>query len=226
MPSTTDKPTATTRASAGLLTTLRDVLFEATPSSAVKVSGPPSPPPISASADVDAARTALRQGLEAALGPGLRELLLQLEALREVLPDAKQRLRAALRVLSLKGVAPAALVAELEQVLGELAEQNTVFSSKLAARRASIEAEQGQAEATCRDQTADAQQSIVRLEGELAAARAELTAASAQREQALAACEESRRRLTQKQLGFEHAYSELCGEYTTLQQQLSNPQAV
>src|SRR4051794_12661897 len=116
MSTVTDKPTAT-RSTASLLGTLRDVLFETTPSAPTKVSTLSGPAPTSTSADLEAARVALYQGLEASLGAGMRELALQVEGLREVLPDARQRQRAALRVLALKGISAPALAGELEQAI-------------------------------------------------------------------------------------------------------------
>jgi chromosome segregation ATPase len=221
MPTTSDKAT-TSRAAAGLLSTLRDVLFETTPNGVAKVSTISAPPPASTSADLEAARLALQQGLEAATGPGVREFALQVEALREVLPDAKQRQRAAMRVLALKGISPPALAAELQHAIACLGAQREAFFGKLAARRASIEQQRGAAVETCKVETAEAEQAIARLQGELDAARAALAAAGARREQALGDCDENAQRLAAKQLCFERAFSELHGEYATLEQQLSN----
>src|SRR6188768_2656262 len=221
MPTTSNKP-ITNRANTGFLGTLRDVLFETTPNSPAKVSADSSSDQAPNTTDLEAARAALRQSLEESLGPGTRELSLQVEALREALPDARQRLRAALRVLSLKGFPAPALVAELQQAIAGLARQNEAFSGKISARRAALDEQRSQAIEACRVQTSETEQAIARLQAELEAARAQLAEAAAHREQALATCAEHAARLADKQLSFERAFSELHGEYATLKQQLSN----
>ena len=221
MPTTSNKPT-TNRANTGFLGTLRDVLFEATPNSQAKVSVHRASEQLPEEADLEAARAALRQSLEETLGPGTRELSLQMEALREALPDAKQRLRAALRVLSLKGFPSSALVAELNQAIAALTGQNDTFSRKLSTRRAAIDEQRNQAIEACRVETEQTEQTIVKLQAELEAARAQLAEAAARREQALASCTEHASRLAAKQQSFERAFGELHGEYATLTQQLSN----
>jgi chromosome segregation ATPase len=220
MPTTSNKPT--TR----FLGTLRDVLFETTPNGPAKVSGNSPAPQTPTNADFEAARAALRQSVEESLGPGTRELTLQVEALREALPDARQRLRAALRVLSLKGFPAPALVAELEQAIAGLTRQNEAFSSKLSTRRAAVEDQRQQAVEACRVETEQTEQAIVQLQAELEAARAQLAEAAARREQALATCDEHATRLAAKQQSFERAFGELHGEYATLTQQLSNAESV
>jgi chromosome segregation ATPase len=221
MPTTSNKP-ITNRANTGLLGTLRDVLFETTPNSPAKVSAHSASEQLPGNADLDAARGALRQSLEESLGPGTRELSLQLEALREALPDAKSRLRAALRVLSLKGFPAPALVAELEQAIAGLTRQSEAFSSKLTARRAALDDQRNQAIEACRVETEQTEQTIVKLQAELEAARAQLAEAAARREQALANCTQHASRLAAKQQSFERAFGELYGQYSTLTQQLSN----
>lgn len=225
MPTTSNKPT-TNRANTGFLGTLRDVLFETTPNGAVKVSAHSASQQAPSNADLEAARAALRQSLEESLGPGTRELSLQVEALREALPDAKQRLRAALRVLSLKGFPAPALVAELQQAIAGLTRQNEVFASKLSARRAAVEDQRQQAVEACRVETEETEQAIVQLQAQLEAARAQLAEAAARREQALVTCDEQATRLGAKQQSFERAFGELHGEYATLTQQLSNAESV
>jgi chromosome segregation ATPase len=213
---------------ASLFAALRDVLFEHTSASLPKVSrdsrgenerlGVTSP-------ELEAARAALRQSLADALGPGISEFALQIEALREVLPDAQQRKRAALRVLLLKGIAAPVLVEELELALSRLSEQHATFLRKLATRRGSIEEQRSRAVEAWRSETSEAEQAIARLRGELDAAQARLAEASRERDRSLAACEQSAARLAEKQLGFERAHAELHDEYTTLQRQLSNPES-
>lgn len=225
MSTLTDKP-STPRVAAGFLNTLRDVLFEATPNGTTKVSATPQAGSASLDADVEAARAALRQNLEESLGPGTREFALQVEALCEALPDARQRQRAALRVLALKGIPGPALVAELEQAIAGLVRQNEAFAGKLSLRRAALDEQRSQAIEACRVETDDTAQAIVRLEAELAAARAQLADTAARREQALAACDESATRLAAKQQTFERAFAQLHGEYATLKQQLSNAESV
>jgi len=220
MPTTSDE----LRAPARLLTALRDVLFENTSSRGPKVSAISEAEPTLVGAELEAARLALRQGLEEALGPGIREFALQIEALREVLPDAKQRQRAALRVLSLKGIAAPALVLELEQAAARLRAQSGAFGGKLASRRANIEQQRRSAVEVAEADAAQAEQAIVRLQAELDAARAQLASVASRREQALAACEEGSQRLTVKEQSFERAFAELHGEYANLQRQISNPE--
>lgn len=226
MPTASNKSTSNTpRATGGFLSTLRDVLFEATPPVPARASAPVAPAATANDADLEAARATLRQGLEEALGPGVREFALQVEALREVLPDAKQRQRAALRVLSLKGVVPQTLVLELEQAITRLSQQNEAFSGKLSARRAAIEQQRARAVEACRAETAETEQAIARLQSELDAARARLTEAVARRAQTLAECDEHAARLAEKQNGFERAFSDLQGEYASLQRQLSKAES-
>jgi chromosome segregation ATPase len=220
MPTKTDEPAAP-RATTGIFTTLRGVLFETTSSAPAKVSAKTA-----SSADVEAARATLRQSVEAELGPGVREFALQVEALREVLPDPAQRQRAALRVLELKGVSTPTLVAELEQAISRLSQQGDAFAAKLSARNAALEQQRSQAVEACRVETAEAEQTIARLQNELEAARAQLTAADSRRAQAMTACDESAARLAQKQHGFERAFSELHGEYTSLRRQLANAESI
>ena len=221
MPTTSNKP-ITNRANTGFLGTLRDVLFETTPNSPAKVSAHSAREQLPGNADLEAARAALRQSLEESLGPGTRELSLQVEALREALPDARQRLRAALRVLSLKGFPAPALVAELEQAVAGLTRQNEAFFSKLSARLATIDEQRNQAIEACRVETEQTEQAIVKLQAELEAARAQLAEAAARRERALATCTEHASRLAAKRQSFDRAFGELHGEYATLTQQLSN----
>jgi len=220
MPTPSDEPT-TPRMATGFLNTLRDVLFEATPNAPPKASLPP-PSSATESSDLEAARQALRRGIEESLGSGAREFALQVEALREALPDARQRQRAALRVLALKGISGPDLIAELERAIAGLARQSEAFNGKLSARRAALAARRSEAVEACRAETAETEQTVARLEAELAAARTRLADSVTQRDRALAACDESATLLATKQQTFERAFRELCGEYATLRQQLSN----
>jgi hypothetical protein len=225
MPTTPDNPT-TPRATAGFLSTLRDVLFEAAPNGPVEGSAVTANVAAATDCDIEPARAALRQSLEETLGPGAREFALQVEALREVLPEAKQRQRAALRVLSLKGIAPQTLVAELEQAITRLSQQRDAFASKLSARQGVIEQQRRDAIEACRVETAETEQAIDRLQRELETARAQLTETGARCLQMLGECDAHAARLTQKQRSFERAFTDLHGEYATLQRQLSNPESV
>jgi chromosome segregation ATPase len=202
------------------------VLFEATPNGPIKASAAAANVGAAADCDIEAARAALRQSLEETLGSGVREFALQVEALREVLPDATQRQRAALRVLSLKGIEPQTLVAELEQTITRLSQQRDAFSSKLSARQSAIEQQRHHAIEACRVETAETEQAIDRLQSELEAARAQLSDAGARRLQTLGECDEHAARLAQKQRSFEHAFADLHGEYATLQRQLTTPESV
>ena len=225
MPTAPDNPT-TPRATAGFLSTLRDVLFETTPNGPIKASAAAANVAAASDCDIEAARAALRQSLEETLGPGVREFALQVEALRDVLPDPKQRQHAAMRVLSLKGIAPQALVAELEQAVTRLSQQRDAFASKLSARQSAIEQQRSRAIEACRVETAETEQAIARLQSELEAARAQLSEAGARRLRTLGECDEHAARLAQKQHSFERAFTDLHGEYATLQRQLTNAESV
>jgi chromosome segregation ATPase len=202
-----------------LLTTLRDVLFEATPETPSKV----SPSPVSPAAtppNVEAARAALEQSLREHLGPALRELTLQVSALEDVLPDPTQRKRAALRVLSLKGIGVPALLLELERVISALSAQNEAFAAKLASRREGLGQQQNEAIESCRRQTAEAEQTIAGLESALATERSKLSQAADRRDQALAEAEMRAAELATKQQGFALAYASVHDHYVALKQEL------
>jgi hypothetical protein len=201
-----------------LLTTLRDALFEPTPATGVKVS--PAPITGEETSDSEAALAALRRALEPHLGPAVRELALQLEALAEVLPDARLRRQAALRVLSLKGISIQTLVLELDRALLALAAQNDAFAGKLAQRRAALEQSVTAANQACKIATTAAEEAIERLQIELQAEHAKLAEASARRDEQLAACRTESSALGAKQLGFERAFVSIRGEYAALKQQL------
>jgi chromosome segregation ATPase len=211
--------TAIDKPAARLLSTLRGVLFEATPDISEEVSKRVSTRPDSA--ELESARAALRESLSSALGPGVRELSLQMEALADALPDHRARKRAALKVLSLKGVTSAALLRELEALLGALAAQREAFANKLAQRRAAAEQRRRDAVRECEEQTRDAEQSIVRLRAELEAEQAKLVAAAEQRDLALAGCAEAEQKLTTTERGFERARAELQERYATLTRELT-----
>jgi len=204
-----------------LLTTLRDVLFESTPDTAPKVSAPPAPPLVAAPPNVEAARTALEQSLGDHLGPALRELTLQVSALEDVLPEPALRKRAALRLLSLKGIGLPALVLELESVISALSTQHDTFAAKLAARREGLAQQQNEAVESCRRQTGEAEQSIANLETALAAERSKLTQAVERRDRLLAEAEARSVELAGKEQGFALAYASLHERYVALKQELA-----
>lgn len=203
-----------------LLTTLRDVLFEATPEAPSKVSRSPVSPAVATPPNVEAARSALDQSLGDHLGPALRELTLQVSALEDVLPEPTQRKRAALRVLSLKGIGVPALVLELERVISALSAQNEAFAAKLAARRESLSQQQNEAVEGCRRETAEAEQTIANLENALAAERSKLAQAAERRDQLLAEAESRAAELTTKEQGFKLAYAGVHDHYVALKQEL------
>jgi chromosome segregation ATPase len=212
--------TANRKTSGHFLSTLRGVLFEVTPQAAAKVSDHElEPPPDSAS--LNAARAALRESLGEHLGPGLSELLLQLQALEESLPDPPQRLRTALRVLSLKGVTHDALALELEQAEVRLSAQGQAFASKLTTRREGLEQRRTQLAGDTQARSAAANERIAQLQAELEAARAEVDEIAASHEAALHAAERERAELDAKQRCFERAFQELYEQYRTLAEQLA-----
>jgi hypothetical protein len=217
MPADTDYPT-TSRPAKRFLSTLRDVLFE--PS----VERPSATPAlVDASADeqtVELALAALRQSLEPDIGPSAREYALQVEALSDALPDPALRRRAALRVLSLKGVTREALALELDRVLTALSTQAQAFANKVAARAAALEQRRSEAAAACQRETAEADQSIARLEAALAAERTKINKAGAERERLFAECEGDAAELAAKQRGFERAFAALNHQYETSKREL------
>ena len=182
---------STERAPRKFLSSLRDVLFEntatpATPSTPFDVAPTPS------DSDLTAARAALRESVGERLGPAVREFALQVEALRDILPSASERQRAALKVLALKGISTPALVLELEHALAALSQQNQAFESKLTTRQQALESE-----------------------------RARLTTLAHECEQELSECERHDAELVAKKLGFERAFAEVYGEYRELKEQLT-----
>ena len=74
-------PSPSSDSARGLLSSLRDVLFEHTPPAAVEVSASQNSTLATSAADIEAARAVLRAALDAQLGPGVREFALQDEAL-------------------------------------------------------------------------------------------------------------------------------------------------
>jgi hypothetical protein len=212
---------STERGARRFLSALRDVLFESThqapgPAQAVIVASASV-----AESDLALARSALRDGLSGSLGPGIREFALQVEALREVLPGPLERQRAALRVLSLKGVSSAALVLELERAVAALSEQGRAFADKLAARLNALDGQRARAEASFNEDTALTQQAISRLQAELEAQHARLDELARARDEQVADCEAQAADLLRKKLGFESALREAQAEYCQLKDQLS-----
>jgi chromosome segregation ATPase len=223
---------STNRPSRRFLGFLRDALFEAdegTSSSAASASSADPTPSDGPTANGDdasaAARVALARSLDEQAGPAVREFSVQLEGLREVITDAGARRRAALRVLSLKGISVQALVLDLERLLSTLDAQHDAFAAKLETRRAAIEQQRNDAAAELERETARAEQSIQRLQTELDAERAKLAQASARRDGVASSCDESRTDLDAKSRGFERAFSELRAEYGALKVALVNPES-
>jgi hypothetical protein len=223
MSNNSDKPT--TARQPKFLNALRDVLFESTPESNA---GSPAPAErgrasetAASDAGLAAARAALQQSMNEELGPAVRELTLQTEGLREVLPDRAQRQRAALRVLALRGISVATLVVELERALSALTDQSTSFASKLETRKAALEQQRATATENYRTETAQAELAIQELRAGLEREQQRLVAAAAQRDAALTECNQHLAELSQKQRAFELAFQEACDQYRTLKQQIT-----
>lgn len=211
-----------------LITSLRDVLFENTPETPVRVSidldrGANSAPAL-AEPEVDAARTAIHAAIEPAIGPGVREYSLQDSALAEALPESAVRRRAILRVLSAKGVSREQLGAELEHVLAAIGAQTDAFSRKLLGRRSGLESEQREAAERSQQEIGIAENEIARLEAELAKQRNAIAESRTRRDQLIAASQEQLAELTQRERGFERALRETATEYQTLKTQLGQEQ--
>jgi hypothetical protein len=206
--------------SRGILSTLRDALFEVTPEQPAKVSLAPAPASAD-STDSSAAAQVLRQAVEAQLGPAVREFALQVEGLAEAVPELSRRRRAALRVLALKGITAQQLLLELDAALVALAGQNDAFAAKLALRRDALEQKAQAAAERYRAETAEAEAAIARLESELEAERQRVLEAGSSRDEVTSGCQRESAELGSKQLGFERAYAALRDEYQALKQQLS-----
>jgi len=205
----------------GLLSSLRDVLFEHTPPTPVEVSASQNSTLAAAAPDIEAARAVLRAALDAQLGPGVREFALQDEALSEALPDRAVRRRAVLRVLARKGTSRAALGDELTQALALLAAQGEAFARKLHERREVLLATQRGVSEQCARETSAAEERILRLEAELCAERAAIAEAQTRRDQELAAAEAKLAELAGRELGFQRALAEVETDYRNLETQLS-----
>jgi hypothetical protein len=207
----------------GLLTTLREALFESTPEPSEKVSTAPAHGLSNSVEDSasEAAEAALRQLLDEHLGAGVREFAVQVQALEDILPDAQLRQQAALRVLALKGISTQELLLELERALRALTTQNEAFACKLAQRRALLEQRALAANDACESETASARQAIEQLQGELENARTKLTEASARRDEQLLLCRTESSELGDKQLAFERAFVAVQDEYAALKQRFS-----
>lgn len=218
-----DRPT--TARQPKFLNALRDVLFESTPEPGAGSSSPAQrtahSEPAATEADLAAARAALQQSVSEELGPAVRELMLQTEGLREVLPDPATRQRAALRVLALRGISVATLVVELERALSALTDQSSSFASKLEARKGALEQQRIAVTETCRTETAQAEHAIQELRAGLEREQQKLVATAAQRDAALAECDQHLAELSQKQRAFERAFQEACNQYRTLKQQIT-----
>lgn len=223
--STPKVPSQTSDSSRGLLSSLRDVLFEHTPPAPVEVSASQNSTVAAANGDIEAARAVLRAALEAQLGPGVREFTLQDEALAEALPDRAVRRRAALRVLARKGTSRAALCEELKQALALLAAQAETFARKLHERRESLLATERAVSEQCARDTSAAEERIARLEAELSAERSAIAAAQTRRDQELAAAEAKLAELAARELGFQRALTEVETDYRNLETQLSQEPA-
>jgi chromosome segregation ATPase len=227
----TDNKQATGRAPQRFLALLRDVLFESTPEQAgtppsANAASPQSVvPTASGDPDTEAARAALCQSLDEQAGAALREFTLQIEGLRDVIGDAAARRRAALRVLSLKGISVQALVLELERLLATLDAQRETFAGKVETRRAAIERQRSDAAATLARETAEAEAAVQRLQAELDAERTKITDANARRDRQVVECDENSAELAAKEHGFEHAFAELRAEYGALKSALVNPES-
>jgi len=214
---------STTRPPNRFLATLRDVLFEP-----AAERGSPASVLADASGDeraMEQALAALRQSLEPDIGACAREYELQVEALSDALPDATLRRRAALRVLSLKGMTPEALALELERVLGALSAQAEAFANKVAARAAALELRRGESTAACQREVAEAEQRIAQLEAALASEHTKITEAGATRERIFAECDADAAELAEKQRGFERAFAALRHQYETSKRELASPES-
>lgn len=223
--STPKVPSQNSDSSRGLLSSLRDVLFEHTPPAPVEVSASRNSTAAATTTDIEAARAVLRAALDAQLGPGVREFALQDEALAEALPDRAVRRRAALRVLARKGTSRAALCEELKQALALLAAQAEAFGRKLHERREALLGSQRGVSEQCARDTSAAEERILRLEAELSRERAAIGEAQTRRDQELAAADAKLAELAARELGFQRALAEIEADYRNLETQLSQEPA-
>jgi hypothetical protein len=226
---TIDDKQATGRAPRRFLALLRDVLFESSPDDSGARANTPAEAPDAAvrtsDSGTEAARAALCRSVDDQAGTALREFTLQVEGLREVLGDVAARRRAALRVLSLKGISVQALVLELERMLAALDAQREAFATKVETRRTVIERQRSDAGATLERETAEAEAAVRRLQAELEAERTKIAEASTRRDRQVAECDASAAELEAKKSGFERAFSELRAEYGALKSALVTPES-
>lgn len=222
MTTTDDK--ARSAATRGLLSSLRDVLFEKTAEPAtqlVRDTAGTALAPAATPMEIAAARSVLCTAIEAQLGPGIREFSLQNQALSEALPDVTVRQKAVLRVLSLKGIAREQLCSEVLHAISTLRAQGETFARKLHDRRSALVESQRLCSDECARETAQAELAISRIQTELDAQRAQITDSRARRDQRLAECETTAVELSARELGFQTAFREVEGEYAALEAQLS-----
>jgi hypothetical protein len=204
----------------GLLSRVRDALFEPNRAATNAVV---TPERIDAREDSLAAsmQGTLRELVTRELGPALSEFVLQLEAIRELVPDASMRLRIALSVLSKKQIAARSVQEDLSRVASFLGQQLASFADKVEARRAEHANEQARIDADCSDACSQAEREIAALEAALVAQREALAKATEGRQQRLALLATSRGELDDKERAFRSAQQRLLAEYEGLARELA-----
>jgi hypothetical protein len=204
---------------------VRDVLFE----QAQPRNGKPAESPAFASAPTRAQEPDLHAELEATLrdliardaGPALSEFDLQLEAVRDIVPERATRIRIALSVLSRKGVSGEQLQSDLARVALALTAQQRTFSEKVQNRRRELSALATQIDLECNELRSRAESEIDSLRAALAAQTEALARALSQRDERLRQAKADQEDLERKERAFGEAERRLGAEYEALSHDLA-----
>ncbi|HET9932674.1 MAG TPA: hypothetical protein VFQ35_18350 [Polyangiaceae bacterium] len=210
--------------SSGFMSRVRRVLFEQETSANSKEQPRPAPDTTATSREPDLVSgitATLRDLVTRDVGPALAEFNLQIEAVREVVPERSTQMKIALSVLSKKGIALRELERDLALVGELLAQQLESFSEKVAARRREHVANVEQVELESREARARAENEVVALEAALKTQRDCLVAINAQREKRLGEISIAEREIEQKERAFRSAQAGLLGEYERLGRDLA-----
>lgn len=153
-------------------------------------------------------------------GPALSEFNLQLDAVRELVPDPATRLRIALSVLAKKGISREALEQDLERTSALFSQQLSSFSAKVEVRQREHQGELDGVQAAYDEARQKCEIEIAAHEAALVAQRDALTKAGAERERRLAELESSQAGLAHKERAFRAAHARIQAEYQNLSREL------
>ncbi|MGC4088979.1 MAG: hypothetical protein QM756_13980 [Polyangiaceae bacterium] len=209
---------------------VRDALFESnqpqpqtqTPSFDV-VEGPPLPVAPSGDTQLDTAMlTSLRELLAKELGPTLSEFNLQLDAVREIVPDSTTRLRIAMSVLEKRGMPLGSVQAELQRVLMNLNEQQRAFSEKVELRRREQAEQSSGQELEHNELCVRIEREIESLQAAIGAQRQAFERAQSERAERQQAALQTQAELEQKERAFQSAAQHLASEYKVLADRIAS----